>query len=131
MFLCSVFTPYYSETVLYSMDELQKKNEDGISILFYLQKIFPGILSFQGWNWKRNIYLFILSWICTINIISVYFNCFAMYVLTCSVSLVGSACFLYHDLKECWVFVEIGSFWLAPKMFFIVITLFQFPNISD
>lgn len=40
--LCSVFTPYYSEIVLYSMDELLKKNEDGISILFYLQKIFPG-----------------------------------------------------------------------------------------
>ncbi|KAL4186370.1 hypothetical protein AMTRI_Chr09g13760 [Amborella trichopoda] len=37
----SVFTPYYSEVVLYSKDELQKKNEDGISILFYLQKIFP------------------------------------------------------------------------------------------
>lgn len=36
-----VFTPYYSETVLYSMDELQKKNEDGITTLFYLQKIFP------------------------------------------------------------------------------------------
>ena len=30
----SVFTPYYSETLLYSMDELQKKNEDGISTLF-------------------------------------------------------------------------------------------------
>ncbi|XP_062083872.1 callose synthase 9 [Humulus lupulus] len=37
----SVFTPYYSEVVLYSMDELLKRNEDGISILFYLQKIFP------------------------------------------------------------------------------------------
>lgn len=37
----SVFTPYYSETVLYSMRELLKKNEDGISILFYLQKIYP------------------------------------------------------------------------------------------
>ncbi|XP_020235766.1 callose synthase 10 [Cajanus cajan] len=37
----SVFTPYYSETVLYSSSELQKENEDGISILFYLQKIFP------------------------------------------------------------------------------------------
>ncbi|XP_020093274.1 callose synthase 9 isoform X2 [Ananas comosus] len=37
----SVFTPYYSEIVLYSVAELQKKNEDGISILFYLQKIFP------------------------------------------------------------------------------------------
>lgn len=40
--ICSVFTPYYSEIVLYSLSELQKKNEDGISILFYLQKIFPG-----------------------------------------------------------------------------------------
>ncbi|KAL8159934.1 LOW QUALITY PROTEIN: hypothetical protein V2J09_001471 [Rumex salicifolius] len=37
----SVFTPYYSEVVLYSLEELRKKNEDGISILFYLQKIFP------------------------------------------------------------------------------------------
>ncbi|KAJ7956112.1 Callose synthase-like protein [Quillaja saponaria] len=37
----SVFTPYYSETVLYSSSELQKENEDGISTLFYLQKIFP------------------------------------------------------------------------------------------
>uniref|UniRef100_A0AAU6MUF6 1,3-beta-glucan synthase n=1 Tax=Paeonia lactiflora TaxID=35924 RepID=A0AAU6MUF6_PAELC len=36
-----VFTPYYSETVLYSSSELRLENEDGISILFYLQKIFP------------------------------------------------------------------------------------------
>ncbi|KAF7149422.1 hypothetical protein RHSIM_Rhsim03G0142900 [Rhododendron simsii] len=34
-------TPYYSEVVLYGLAELQKKNEDGISILFYLQKIYP------------------------------------------------------------------------------------------
>ncbi|XP_027148631.1 callose synthase 9 [Coffea eugenioides] len=37
----SVFTPYYSEIVLYSMSDLLKKNEDGISTLFYLQKIYP------------------------------------------------------------------------------------------
>lgn len=37
----SVFTPYYSETVLYSSSELRVENEDGISTLFYLQKIFP------------------------------------------------------------------------------------------
>ncbi|KAL6641747.1 hypothetical protein ACP70R_019928 [Stipagrostis hirtigluma subsp. patula] len=37
----SVFTPYYSETVLYSMHELCVENEDGVSILFYLQKIYP------------------------------------------------------------------------------------------
>ncbi|CAN1239529.1 Callose synthase 10 [Linum grandiflorum] len=36
-----VFTPYYSETVLYSLSELRVENEDGISTLFYLQKIFP------------------------------------------------------------------------------------------
>uniref|UniRef100_A0A0D3GC04 1,3-beta-glucan synthase n=1 Tax=Oryza barthii TaxID=65489 RepID=A0A0D3GC04_9ORYZ len=41
----SVFTPYYSETVLYSMSELCVENEDGISILFYLQKIYP-----DEWN---------------------------------------------------------------------------------
>ncbi|CAH8356407.1 unnamed protein product [Eruca vesicaria subsp. sativa] len=37
----SVFTPYCSEAVLYSMSELTKRNEDGISILFYLQKKYP------------------------------------------------------------------------------------------
>lgn len=37
----SVFTPYYSETVLYSSKDLREENEDGISVLFYLQKIFP------------------------------------------------------------------------------------------
>ncbi|XP_072994078.1 callose synthase 7-like [Typha latifolia] len=37
----SVLTPYYKEDVLYSEDELNKENEDGISILFYLQKIYP------------------------------------------------------------------------------------------
>ncbi|XP_076938862.1 callose synthase 10-like isoform X2 [Bidens hawaiensis] len=36
-----VFTPYYSETVLYSSHELWQENEDGISTIFYLQKIFP------------------------------------------------------------------------------------------
>ncbi|KAH9624592.1 hypothetical protein KSS87_007864 [Heliosperma pusillum] len=36
-----VFTPYYSETVLYSSKELREENEDGVSTLFYLQKIFP------------------------------------------------------------------------------------------
>lgn len=40
----SVFTPYYAEDVLYSKDKLTEENEDGISILFYLQKIFPGEL---------------------------------------------------------------------------------------
>ncbi|KAK8637452.1 hypothetical protein V6N13_064871 [Hibiscus sabdariffa] len=37
----SVLTPYYSELVRYTDDELNKENEDGISTLFYLQKIYP------------------------------------------------------------------------------------------
>ncbi|CAK9176440.1 unnamed protein product [Ilex paraguariensis] len=37
----SVLTPYYKEEVLYSEEELNKENEDGITILFYLQKIYP------------------------------------------------------------------------------------------
>ncbi|KAB2613297.1 callose synthase 7-like [Pyrus ussuriensis x Pyrus communis] len=37
----SVLTPYYKEDVIYSDEELNKENEDGISILFYLQKIYP------------------------------------------------------------------------------------------
>lgn len=40
---CSVFTPYYEEDVMYDLEKLYKENEDGISILFYLQKIYPGI----------------------------------------------------------------------------------------
>lgn len=41
-FVYSVLTPYYKEDVLYSEEELNKENEDGISILFYLQRIYPG-----------------------------------------------------------------------------------------
>lgn len=40
----SVLTPYYKEDVLYSEEELNKENEDGITILFYLQRIYPGKL---------------------------------------------------------------------------------------
>ena len=36
----SIFTPYYNNIVLYSMSELRKENENGISVLFYLQNIF-------------------------------------------------------------------------------------------
>ncbi|XP_057956025.1 callose synthase 7 isoform X2 [Malania oleifera] len=37
----SVLTPYYKEDVLYTAEELTKENDDGISILFYLKKIYP------------------------------------------------------------------------------------------
>ncbi|XP_015584610.1 callose synthase 1 isoform X4 [Ricinus communis] len=37
----TVLTPYYDEEVLYSINLLERPNEDGVSILFYLQKIFP------------------------------------------------------------------------------------------
>lgn len=39
----SVLTPYYTEDVLFSLENLEVENEDGVSILFYLQKIFPGL----------------------------------------------------------------------------------------
>jgi callose synthase len=39
---CSVLTPYYKEDVLFSSKALDDQNEDGVSILFYLQKIYPG-----------------------------------------------------------------------------------------
>ncbi|GFP79995.1 callose synthase 3 [Phtheirospermum japonicum] len=41
----SVLTPYYTEEVLFSLPELEVPNEDGVSILFYLQKIYP-----DEWN---------------------------------------------------------------------------------
>lgn len=37
----SILTPYFDEEVLFSIDLLEQPNEDGVSILFYLQKIFP------------------------------------------------------------------------------------------
>ncbi|GMJ00719.1 glucan synthase-like 7, callose synthase 7, Arabidopsis thaliana glucan synthase-like 7 [Hibiscus trionum] len=37
----SVLTPHYKEEVLYSIKELEKDNEDGVSILFYLKTIYP------------------------------------------------------------------------------------------
>lgn len=39
----SVMTPYYSEETVYSKTDLEIENEDGVSIIFYLQKIFPGL----------------------------------------------------------------------------------------
>ncbi|KAI3502028.1 hypothetical protein L1887_30059 [Cichorium endivia] len=41
MFSFSVLTPYYREDVLYPEEVLHSQNEDGISLLFYLQKIYP------------------------------------------------------------------------------------------
>ncbi|KAL2483243.1 Callose synthase 12 [Forsythia ovata] len=36
----SVLTPYYNEDVLYSKEQVRTENEDGISILYYLQTIY-------------------------------------------------------------------------------------------
>ncbi|WOK95662.1 hypothetical protein Cni_G04369 [Canna indica] len=36
----SVLTPYYNEDIIYNKEQLQSENEDGISIIFYLQKIY-------------------------------------------------------------------------------------------
>ncbi|KAK9678313.1 hypothetical protein RND81_11G203100 [Saponaria officinalis] len=41
----SVLTPYYNEETMYSSYDIVMKNEDGVSILYYLQKIFP-----DEWN---------------------------------------------------------------------------------
>nr|KYP44555.1 Callose synthase 12 [Cajanus cajan] len=40
MMAFSVLTPYYSEEVLYSKEQLRNENEDGVSILYYLQTIY-------------------------------------------------------------------------------------------
>ncbi|KAI9113747.1 hypothetical protein K1719_014998 [Acacia pycnantha] len=41
----SVLTPYYSEETIYSKHDLEIENEDGVSIIYYLQKIYP-----DEWN---------------------------------------------------------------------------------
>ncbi|XAR66463.1 1,3-beta-glucan synthase [Bertholletia excelsa] len=40
MMAFSVLTPYYDEDVMYGKESLRSPNEDGISTLFYLQKIY-------------------------------------------------------------------------------------------
>ncbi|CAN1160950.1 Callose synthase 12 [Linum perenne] len=40
MMAFSVLTPYYSEEVIYSREQLRTENEDGISTLYYLQTIY-------------------------------------------------------------------------------------------
>ncbi|KAL7000400.1 Callose synthase 12 [Sarracenia purpurea var. burkii] len=45
MMAFSVLTPYYNEEVLYSKEQLRTENEDGISILYYLQTIYA-----DDWN---------------------------------------------------------------------------------
>ncbi|GAB2285368.1 Callose synthase 12 [Dionaea muscipula] len=40
MMAFSVLTPYYNEDVLFSKEQLRTDNEDGVSILFYLQTIY-------------------------------------------------------------------------------------------
>ncbi|GAA0165996.1 hypothetical protein LIER_21259 [Lithospermum erythrorhizon] len=41
----SVLTPYYSEETVFSKSDLELENEDGVSIVYYLQKIYP-----DEWN---------------------------------------------------------------------------------
>jgi len=41
-FCFSILTPYFKEDIQYSDEEINKENEEGISILFYLTKIYPG-----------------------------------------------------------------------------------------
>lgn len=47
-----VLTPYYQEDVLFSIFGLEQQNEDGVSILFYLQKIFPGFTFPSVFKWS-------------------------------------------------------------------------------
>merc|ERR1719183_452692 len=37
----NVLTPFYSEDLLYSPKELAAKNEDGVSVLYYLKCVHP------------------------------------------------------------------------------------------
>jgi hypothetical protein len=51
MMIYSVFTPYYSEDVIYSPQQLAKENDDGISMMYYLRTIVPGMfLALDRWN---------------------------------------------------------------------------------
>ena len=38
----TIMTPFYSEDLLYSAKELAAKNEDGVSVLYYLKTVDGG-----------------------------------------------------------------------------------------
>jgi callose synthase len=54
-------TPYYKEDVLFSSQNLEEPNEDGVSILFYLQKIYPGFSPSPKIDISCVFYLFLIS----------------------------------------------------------------------
>lgn len=43
IYIFSVLTPFYKEDVLYSEEDHNKENEDGITMLFYLKTIYRGM----------------------------------------------------------------------------------------
>lgn len=53
--MCSVMTPYYSEETVYSKGDLEMENEDGVSIIYYLQKIYPGFILLST-TWRRTFF---------------------------------------------------------------------------
>lgn len=53
-------TPYYSEETVYSKSDLEMENEDGVSIIYYLQKIFPGFCSHRFLD-ALSVYAILLS----------------------------------------------------------------------
>lgn len=83
----SVFTPYYSETVLYSMSELCIENEDGISILFYLQKIFPGTADILNFH-------FICKFLLFMNTFFIYYK-HSYFSAPCFSGTQEDSCFLH------------------------------------
>lgn len=55
----SVITPHYIEDITFSLEELHSSQEE-VSIIFYMQKIFPGYYEIWIWLWISNI-LFVQS----------------------------------------------------------------------
>jgi callose synthase len=41
MWSFTTLTPFYSEDIIFSLQELNKTNEDGVSVLFYLKVLYP------------------------------------------------------------------------------------------
>ena len=38
----SILTPYFGEDIIFTQKVLGLENDDGISVLYYLKKIYPG-----------------------------------------------------------------------------------------
>lgn len=120
LFCFSVLTPYYSEEVLFSINGLETQNEDGVSILFYLQKIYPGqlLLPYQVLSpLQLSVFFnFDLKWILIFKkfkwVIFRYYLLNIFYWISLDFTLDSKTCYIYFCLW--YILISKPYTWFKP-----------------